>query len=236
MFCALYAFHLMREVIVFVLIQWYLTMDRSQSIIWPSKMVHCIKKKPVFPFQYWVPNKELWLVPIVNVFVMTWSLTDVVLDWGLNPGPLALYASTLPLIPLRYRGGREKMRVSEEKIMKCITVSLTITSIKYKWNNLIMWVGQNTWWRLNDGEKTIFSAPKHKQSLRFHIFCIYKSTKSIKDYLFSKDLPSESIRHAACYLVHQSLMCKSMKAQRTQAKHLRLVSFCVNQSVQKEKL
>ena len=43
---------------------------------------------------------------------------DAVLDWGLNPGPPALEASTLPL---GYRGGGNTYYGTDLKITKCHT-------------------------------------------------------------------------------------------------------------------
>ena len=51
-----------------------------------------LEKEPVFPFKFWVLNKGT----TGTIFYETiWY--DAVLDWGLNLGPPALEASTLPL-------------------------------------------------------------------------------------------------------------------------------------------
>ena len=59
-----------------------------------------LEKEPVFPFWCWVPKKR---TP-GTILLRLWY--DAVLDWGLNPGPPALEASTLPL---GYRRGDWKI-------------------------------------------------------------------------------------------------------------------------------
>ena len=56
-----------------------------------------LEKEPVFPFLMLSAKQGNYLVPSLYHL---WY--DEVLDWGLNPGPPALDASTLPL---GYRGG-----------------------------------------------------------------------------------------------------------------------------------
>ena len=56
-----------------------------------------LEKEPVFPFLLFSAKQGNYLVPIL---LPLWY--GAVLDWGLNPGPPALDASTLPL---DYRGG-----------------------------------------------------------------------------------------------------------------------------------
>ena len=56
-----------------------------------------LQKEPVFPFLMFSAKQGNYLVPFLK---RLWY--DAVLDWGLNPGPPALEASTLPQ---GYRGG-----------------------------------------------------------------------------------------------------------------------------------
>ena len=56
-----------------------------------------LQKEPVFPFLMLSAKQGNYWYHFYNVFGMTRSL-----DWGLNPVPPALEAST---IPLGYRGG-----------------------------------------------------------------------------------------------------------------------------------
>ena len=56
-----------------------------------------LDKEPVFPFLMSSAKQGNYWYHFYNVFG-----TTQVLDWGLNPGPPALDASTLPL---GYRGG-----------------------------------------------------------------------------------------------------------------------------------
>ena len=56
-----------------------------------------LEKEPVFPFLMFSAKQGNYLVPFLQ---RLWY--DEVLDWGLNQGPPALAASTLPL---GYRGG-----------------------------------------------------------------------------------------------------------------------------------
>ena len=56
-----------------------------------------LEKEPVFPFLMSSAKQGNYLVPFLK---RLWY--DAVLDWGLNLGPPALEAST---IPLGYRGG-----------------------------------------------------------------------------------------------------------------------------------
>ena len=64
--------------------------------------IHCcpiffLQKEPVFPFLMSSAKQGNYWYHCYNVLTY-----DAVLDWGLNPGPPALEASTLPL---GYRGG-----------------------------------------------------------------------------------------------------------------------------------
>ena len=63
------------------------------------------EKEPVFPFLMFSAKQGNYLVRI-------WY--DAVLDWGLNPGPPALDASTLPL---GYRGGGYFYIKSQQKTL-----------------------------------------------------------------------------------------------------------------------
>ena len=56
-----------------------------------------LEKEPVFPFSMFSVKQGIYWYHFYNV-----SCYDAVLDWGLNPGPHALEAST---VPLGYRGG-----------------------------------------------------------------------------------------------------------------------------------
>ena len=56
-----------------------------------------LEKEPVFPFLMFSAKQGNYLVLFLQ---RLWY--DAVLDWGLNPGPPALDANTLPL---GYRGG-----------------------------------------------------------------------------------------------------------------------------------
>ena len=58
-----------------------------------------LEKEPIFPFSMLSAKQGNYWYHFYNVFGMA------VLDWGFNPGPPALKASTLPL---GYRGGVEQ--------------------------------------------------------------------------------------------------------------------------------
>mgnify|MGYP007133269449 FL=1 len=60
-------------------------------------LILILEREPVFPFLMFIAKQGHYWYHFYNVFGMT-----LVLDWGLNPGPAALEAST---IPLGYRGG-----------------------------------------------------------------------------------------------------------------------------------
>ena len=86
--------------------QWPLTLKDFYTRSYPLHyfLILILEKEPVFPFS--MLNKGT----TGTIFIT--SLYDAVLDWGLNPGPPALEASTLPL---GYRGGRRTLKNTHKK-------------------------------------------------------------------------------------------------------------------------
>ena len=77
--------------------------------------IFILEKEPVFPFLMFSAKQGHYWYHFYYVFGMT------VLDWGLNPGPPALEAST---IPLGYRGGG-----TQELMNSLTTIFVICTSI-----------------------------------------------------------------------------------------------------------
>ena len=77
--------------------QWLRRISITDFIHYIFCSILILEKEPVFPFWMFSAKQGHYWYHFYNVF---WY--DAVLDWGLNPGPPALEASTLPL---GYRGG-----------------------------------------------------------------------------------------------------------------------------------
>ena len=82
-------------------------------------LILILEKEPVFPFSMLIAKQAKY-------WYHFWY--EAVLDWGLNPGPPALDASTLPL---GYRGGSQKQ--TKTFLMKSFNISFMTLIIMSRW-------------------------------------------------------------------------------------------------------